>query len=407
MSNELIPTLIQTTIALTVALLLALLLRTVLRRQFGAPHGYAVWLLVPLLPLTCLLPLLIPRANLPLPALHLPAFTTNAIALAPTSTIDTALLITALWIIGILFSLGLLYWRQMQFMRSLGRIEKIGDIYTAQAHDICPALVGILRPKIVVPGDFASRYTAIEQVLILAHERQHRQRGDNWANAMCALLQSVFWFHPLIHFCAARFRFDQELACDALVIRHHRNARKTYANAMLKTKSLQFDVPVACTWQSRHFLKERIMQINVNTPHSMKRHIGSALLITLITLGTCVTWAAQSTPTKERDKKGYDVTTTVTTEDGKATNSTIHVLTGESFALVGGAADKWSGTVKLTAPNEKSVKFEVTLAQADKIIGHPILISHNDEIAKIEYGNGSSKFTMDIKAKPTATTSPK
>ena len=76
-------------------------------------------------------------------------------------------------------------------------------------------------PDEPVPADFAARYSADEQDLIIAHERQHAARHDPAANALLALLQCAFWFNPLMHLAASRFRFDQELACDAAVMARH------------------------------------------------------------------------------------------------------------------------------------------------------------------------------------------
>ncbi|MGD3580303.1 M56 family metallopeptidase, partial [Xanthomonas citri pv. citri] len=41
-----------------------------------------------------------------------------------------------------------------------------------------PVSVGLWRPRIVLPMDFDTRYSAAERTLILAHERLHLRRGD-------------------------------------------------------------------------------------------------------------------------------------------------------------------------------------------------------------------------------------
>ena len=71
---------------------------------------------------------------------------------------------------------------------------------------------GLLRPRIIVPSTFDSRYTARERELVLYHERVHLRRGDLHANAVALLLRSMFWFNPLLAPAARRFRQDQELA---------------------------------------------------------------------------------------------------------------------------------------------------------------------------------------------------
>src|SRR5690606_182279 len=114
-----------------------------------------------------------------------------------------------------------------------------------------PALVGAWRARIVLPADFERRYDTLERELILAHERVHLARGDAWVNAFVALLRSLNWFNPLVHLAAAKFRLDQELACDAAVIARFPRARRRYADAMLKVQLAgqawqELRLPVGC-----------------------------------------------------------------------------------------------------------------------------------------------------------------
>jgi bla regulator protein BlaR1 len=405
MKTECLSGLIHASIALTIALIAVLSLRTVLRRQFSALHGYAIWVLVPLLPLACIVPLLLPKAVLPLPALRLMMSSAAAPIAEVPGVIDWAIPIIYLWVAGMIFSLALQCWRQLQFTRSLGQVERVGNIYRSEARDIGPALIGIVRPKIIVPFDFATRYTEAEQQLILAHEHIHWQRGDSLANALYTLLQCVFWFHPLINFGAVRFRVDQELACDVLVIRHHKNARKTYAQAMLKTHTMHLLLPVACTWQSNYFLKERIMQLNEQAPPSLKRHIGSGLLCALIGFSACAAWATQSTPTAGGEKKMYDIDVTTTIGSGKPNAMHVKAAAGEPFTIgEGEAGDKWEGTYVLTAMKDHVVKLESTLSHKGEVIGHPELRFAEGQDAKIEIGNrgDNTNYAVVVVARPVA-----
>ncbi|MFX5602942.1 M56 family metallopeptidase, partial [Acinetobacter baumannii] len=63
-------------------------------------------------------------------------------------------------------------------------------------------------------------------MLVLRHEQIHLQRRDVCMNTLFALAQCLFWFNPLIHVAGRCFRLDQELACDALVIRHAPESRR-------------------------------------------------------------------------------------------------------------------------------------------------------------------------------------
>ena len=81
-----------------------------------------------------------------------------------------------------------------------------------------PALVGHLRPRIVLPGSLLT--TADEEQLrhIFLHELAHWKRRDIPLNWLTALLLVVHWFNPALWFAWHRMRLDRELACDALAL---------------------------------------------------------------------------------------------------------------------------------------------------------------------------------------------
>jgi TonB family protein len=186
--------------------------------------------------------------------------------------------------------------QQRRFVARLGRLSAAGEgIAIAQTNAGCPALIGAWRPRIVLPADFEQRYSAAERELILAHERTHRRRGDVQANGLAALLRSAFWFNPLVHFAASRFRFDQELACDANVIARFPEARRTYADAMLKTQLAGAGLPVGCYWQSSqpHPLTERIAMLKQSSPGRTRIAFGTGLAALLALAGSYAAWAVQ------------------------------------------------------------------------------------------------------------------
>lgn len=286
MASDALLELIQATLALTLALVAVLALRRTLRHRFGAGAAYALWATVPLAVLAVLVPA---RSAAPTQAVaEVPALFAALPSAEATRSLAPALL--GLWLAGAGALALLMVVRQRRFQRSIRRAPGQPTDTSAWA---TPAVTGLLRPRIVLPLDFAARYTPDEQRLVLAHEQLHISRGDIPAQGLATLLRCVFWFHPLVHVAATRFRFDQELACDASVIARFPAARRSYGEAMLKTQLAGFGLPVGCHWQSSHPLKERISMLKHPLPGLRRRRLASALVATLAA-GTCLAaWAAQ------------------------------------------------------------------------------------------------------------------
>ena len=134
-----------------------------------------------------------PAAQLPQAA---PLAVPLAVAPVAAPTLDPGSIAVAVWIAGALASLAWLAWRQHQFGRAL-RDGRAG-----------PAVVGVLKPRIVTPDDFAGLYTPREQLVVLAHEQTHITRNDARVNALVALARCAAWFNPLVHVLAHYLRID-------------------------------------------------------------------------------------------------------------------------------------------------------------------------------------------------------
>ena len=199
-----------------------------------------------------------------------------------------------LWAVGALLMAVLLCWQQHRFVRALGPLQALDD-GCWQGRDVpgLPALVGVFKPRIVLPASFHRHYSADEQALIVLHERTHLRRGDGWINAAVALWRCLFWFNPLFVFAQRCLRADQEFSCDEAVIAQRGDARRSYASAMLKTSLALSPLPVGCHWQDIHPLKERIVMLKREQHSRRQRHLAGFCATAAVVLVSTVAWAAQ------------------------------------------------------------------------------------------------------------------
>jgi TonB family protein len=177
----------------------------------------------------------------------------------------------------------------------MGRLEPFAaGVFRAQSPQVGPAVVGVLRPRIVTPSDFEARFAADERELILAHEGVHLRRGDAAVNALACAVQCLCWFNPLAHLAARLMRIDQELACDARVIGRFPQARRTYAELLLKTQIAAQPLPLGCHWPpgARHPLKQRIAMLKSPLPEAAMRGVGGAVAAAFTLGAGSLAWAA-------------------------------------------------------------------------------------------------------------------
>ena len=299
MINEPLRDLFTLTIVSSLAIIVMLPLRRYLRQAFGPAVSYFAWLLVPAVMVAALLPNT--RASgLPFAfSMEVPKVSALGIAYGSVGalSIDGSAWLLRAWGVGSALFLLYLAGLQYAFLRNLGTLSHSRGMLRAASCVGCPAVVGIFRPKVILPADFETRYTPEEQSLVLAHEWTHLRHRDALSNALVALLRSFFWFNPLVHLGASRFRVDQELACDAAVIRTHPNSRRAYAEAMLKTQLADSSLPVGCHWHCAHPLEERIAMLKQSPASSLRRNLGRALVALASVLGGCLAWAAEPTVT--------------------------------------------------------------------------------------------------------------
>jgi bla regulator protein BlaR1 len=303
MRLDLIGPLGETTLATSAAIALVLWLRRPMRAVFGSGAAYGLWMLVPITLLAVLLPA--PTRPVLLMPMAVKIGAGQAVSATPmASAVPWTWVLISAWLVGGMTVAALQLWQQRRFLRRLGplRVHAHG-LRVAATNAGLPAVTGVLRPRIVLPADFLSRYDADERALIVAHERQHIARGDLPCNALVAVLRCVYWFNPLLHWAVARYRHDQELACDARVIARHPHARRPYAQAMLKTQLDHVALPVGCHWHT-HPIKERITMLKRPSPRRWQTGLSSTLLLALFCSGGYAAWAQQPASAPDAQASG-------------------------------------------------------------------------------------------------------
>lgn len=91
-------------------------------------------------------------------------------------------------------------------------------------------VLGFIRPQIYIPMGMSGR----TKQYILAHERTHMEKGDQWFKLIGFLALALHWFNPLVWLGYVLLCKDIEMACDERVVQFMElDERKAYSAALL------------------------------------------------------------------------------------------------------------------------------------------------------------------------------
>ncbi len=285
-------------LALTIGAVLVLALRRPVRRAFGPLAAYRLWLVAPLCGIAALLPAPGPNPSSALaPVVSLAAEAAWRAKPVMRQALGVSEILLAVWMLGAVALAAVFAARQARFVRRLGRLAPSPadpGVLLGQHTGAGPLLLGALRPRIVAPADFETRFRGPARDLVLAHERVHLTRGDAAVNALVVAVRCLAWFNPLVHVASRALRIDQEIACDAAVVEHHPEACRLYAETLLGSALTPLSPPFGCHWPAvgLHPLKERLMMLQNASATPARKTLGALLVGTLALTAAGTVWAA-------------------------------------------------------------------------------------------------------------------
>jgi len=238
---------------------------------------------------------------------------------SPVGSWPWAATLSLVWLAGVAFLLARIIWIPLRLNAQLARhetatspnvfavledakrlsgVNRVLPIVQSRAVE-SPALLGFIRPWLLLPEGLVEKFTPQELRLVFLHELAHLKRRDIAINWLATLLQILHWPNPLVWFAFARMRADRELACDELALSFARaEENKPYGRAIIKLLE-GFARPAALPGlvgilEDQTQMKKRITMISQFK--QMTRWSAAAAGL-LVVLGAVTLTDAQSEPT--------------------------------------------------------------------------------------------------------------
>lgn len=162
-----------------------------------------------------------------------PAATWNPTTVAGLSTLSAAWM--CLWA-SVTLVLGLRWLREWRAAERISRAARpapgsLSDVLVTD-EEIEPSVAGVVRPVVMLPAALLGRLTEVQIAAVMAHEREHIARHDNLKSHIHRLVETLFWFHPLVWFIGRQLLEERERACDEAVLERGHDAGE-YASGIL------------------------------------------------------------------------------------------------------------------------------------------------------------------------------
>jgi len=132
-----------------------------------------------------------------------------------------------------------------------------------------PAVIGWLRPVVLMPASALSGLGTDQIESLLAHELAHICRNDYLVNLFQTVAETLFFYHPAIWWLNSRIREERENCCDDLAVEVCGN-RIAYARALTDLEELRGVAPRFAMAAGGGRLLRRVERL-LNVPKSPAR----------------------------------------------------------------------------------------------------------------------------------------
>lgn len=150
-----------------------------------------------------------------------------------------------------------------------------------------PTLIGLLRPVILLPVGMIAGFTPYQIEMILAHELGHIRRWDYLVNLGQIAIETVLFYHPVVHWISRDVRNAREICCDELALSLTKSNPVDYAHLLTELEDLRALEAPALAANGGVLLARirRIVTLKSPSNDASNTKSGSILLILILGVG--------------------------------------------------------------------------------------------------------------------------
>lgn len=207
-----------------------------------------------------------------------------------------------------------------------------------------PFVWGWVRGDLYLPLEFTKIGSIEQRRAILMHELAHVARWDALVNLIQIVVQTLFFFHPLVWWANARIRQEREKCCDEIVLSGYGIHPRDYCEAIVQMLAFEqnadYATPTLAVTGSTKQIADRIRLI-LNSRRKFLRHPNrvafvAVLLVAIVLLPTALivaTHAENRVPPSEVDNQTVKTPDTKGESDVKEASEKVAAPVADASAL--------------------------------------------------------------------------
>lgn len=175
-----------------------------------------------------------------------------------------------------------------------------------------PAVIGWLRPVILVPASAIAGLAPAQLEALLTHELAHVRRHDYLVNLIQTAIETLLFYHPAVWWVGRQIRAERENCCDDLAVSVCGDVL-TYARALTHLEHLRSGTPELAMAANAGSLLARVQRL-IAPPHLRRAAASDWVTPIAVLLSAIGIWAASGVGTSNRFLPAHFASFHVTTQ---------------------------------------------------------------------------------------------
>ncbi|MEQ1904781.1 MAG: M56 family metallopeptidase [Pirellulaceae bacterium] len=256
--------------------------------------------------------------------------------------------------------------------KKLGLTRRFDLLESASA--AVPAVIGWIKPAVIVPTSLLSGLTTAELESLLAHELAHIRRHDYLVNLLQTVIETLLFYHPAIWWLSGVVRCERENCCDDLAVEVCGN-KLDFVRALARMEELRCGEPgLALSARGGSLLGrvERLVAPERLTSSRWPAGVAALISVTAVAIGIGMATIADETTSKSYSSPSVNSVSEIESDNGFAK----HQSFGQSEL-----DDDWFTTLPRENSLNEPIKPETEWAYADE---ERVLSTHTYNLSRRE-----------------------